>query len=584
MYGKKIVYYTISLIAILSMLLAACQSEPEVVVTEEPVAETEAPAVEAEEPIVETEEPVVATEEPVVETPKKVLTLIWTQEFDSLNPLYSNMWFSIVTQQIWLSWAWEFDQSNTAFPKLVTEIPSVENGGISEDGRVITMHLRDDLLWSDGTPLTADDFVFTAEMAINPANTVASTYPYDNIESITAPDPQTVSITFFEPFAPWLATMWHGVLPAHILRPVYEAEGTIDSAEWNMMPNVGCGPYVLANWESGSFAQFVRNENYWGDAPLIDEIFFLFVPDDASQVAALLAGDGDIGTFIAVSDVPALQDAGINIVTEPSGYQEGLFFLINEELGHPALVDVRVRQAIAMGIDREAINQDLLLGLTNVPASFWDALPYYNDPPLENYPYDPTAAAALLDEAGWIDSNGDGIRDKDGVELELVYATTIREIRQDTQAVIQQQLAEIGIAVDILSYDADLYFSGYGDGPAASGEVDIMEWSDGPIFPDADVYYWLCSEIPSDDYPDGTNWFFMCDQELSDLIELQSTQVNAEERQQTISQINQIFYERVYWLGLWQDPDVWAVGPQVLNFLVSGVTPFYSIVEWDLSE
>ncbi len=87
-----------------------------------------------------------------------------------------------------------------------------------------------------------------------------------------------------------------------------------------------------------------------------------------------------------------------------------------------------------------------------MPASFWDALSYYNDPPLENYPYDPTAAAALLDEAGWIDSNGDGIRDKEGVELQLTYGTTIREIRQDAQAVIQQQLAEIGIAVEILSY------------------------------------------------------------------------------------------------------------------------------------
>jgi peptide/nickel transport system substrate-binding protein len=577
MLGKKVFYQLISLIAILSMLLVACQQEPEEVVTEEQ-------GVEAETPAVETEEEVVEAEESIAETPNKVLTLIWTQEFESLNPLYSNMWFSIVTQQIWLSWAWEFDQNNTAFPKLVTELPSIENGGISEDGRVLTMHLRDDLVWSDGTPLTADDFIFTAEMAINPANTVASTYPYDNIETILSPDPQTIVITFFEPFAPWLATMWHGVLPAHILRPVYEAEGTIDNAEWNLNPTVGCGPYVLENWESGSYAKFVRNENYWGDAPLIDEVFFLFVPDDASQVAALLAGDGDVGTFIAVSDVPTLQDAGITIVTQPSGYNEGLFFLVNEEIGHPALMDVRVRKAIAMGIDRESINQDLLLGLTQVPASFWDALPYYNDPPLENYPYDPAAAAALLDEAGWVDSNGDGVRDKEGVELELVYATTIREIRQDTQAVIQQQLAEIGIAVEIPSYDADLYFSGYGDGPAASGEVDIMEWSDGPIFPDADVYYWLCSEIPSDEYPDGTNWFFLCDQELSDLVELQSTQVNAEERQQTISRINQIFYERVYWLGMWQDPDIWAVGSQVLNFQVSGVTPFYDIIAWDLTE
>ena len=577
MFGRKVIFGVVSLITILSMLLVACQQEPETVITEEQSTEVEGSAVETEEGAVE-------AEEPVVEGPKKVLTLVWTQEFESLNPLYSNMWFSIVTQQIWLSWAWEFDQANTAFPKLVTEIPSVENGGITDDGRVLTLHLRDDLVWSDGTPLTADDFIFTAEMAINPANTVASTYPYDNIETIISPDPQTLVITFYEPFAPWLATLWHGVLPAHILRPIYEAEGTIDNAEWNLNPTVGCGPYILENWESGSYAKFVRNENYWGEAPLIDEVFFLFVPDDASQVAALLAGDGDVGTFIAVSDVPTLQDAGISIVTQPSGYNEGLFFLINEELGHPALLDVRVRQAIAMGIDREGINQDLLLGLTQVPASFWDALPYYNDPPLENYPYDPTAAAALLDEAGWVDSNGDGVRDKEGVELELVYATTIREIRQDTQAVIQQQLAEIGIAVEIPSYDADLYFSGYGDGPAASGEVDIMEWSDGPIFPDADVYYWLCSEIPSDEYPEGTNWFFLCDQELSDLVELQSTQVNAEERQQTISRINQIFHERVYWLGMWQDPDIWAVGSQVLNFQVSGVTPFYDIVSWDLTE
>jgi len=514
----------------------------------------------------------------------KVLTLIWTQEFDSLNPLYTNMWFTTVTHQVWLSWAWEFDQANNAFPKLVTELPSMENGGISEDGMVITMHLRDDLEWSDGEKLTADDFIFTWEMAINPANSVASTYPYDRISSIEAPDDTTVVINFIEPFAPWLATLWHGILPAHILKPVFEAEGTIDNAPWNLAPTVGCGPYVLDTWESGSFARFVRNDNWWGEEPKIDEVFFRFVPDDASQVAALQAGDGDVGTFIAYSDVPTLQDAGITIVTEPSGYNEGMFFVINEELGHPALLDVKVRQAIAMGIDRVSMNEDLLLGLTQVPASFWDALAYYNDPPLENYPYDPAAAAALLDEAGWVDSNGNGVRDKDGVELELTYGTTIREIRQNAQAVIQQQLAEIGIAIEILSYDADIYFSSYGDGPAASGELDIMEWSDGPIFPDADVYYWLCDEIPSDDYPDGTNWFFLCDPELDELVLAQSTQVDAAARQQSISRINQIFHDQVYWLGLWQDPDVWAVSSRVQNYKFSVVTPLYNIVEWDLIE
>jgi peptide/nickel transport system substrate-binding protein len=283
--------------------------------------------------------------------------------------------------------------------------------------------------------------------------------------------------------------------------------------------------------------------------------------------------------------VPTLQEAGLEIMVQPSGYNEGLFFLVNEELGHPAMLDVRVRQAIAMAIDREGINRDLLLGLTQPPASFWDALPYYNDPPVENYPYDPEQANQLLDQAGWIDSNGDGTRDKDGVELELDYGTNIREIRQDVQAVIQQQLAAVGIKVNILSSDDNIFFASYGEGgPAATGEYDIMEWSDAPLFPDPDIYYWLCSEIPSDEYPSGSNWFFICDEELDALIQLQSTQVDPAERQQTISQINQIFHDQVYWLGLWQDPDTWIVSPRLTNVSFSGVTPLSSIAEWDIVE
>lgn len=540
---------------------------------------TEAPAAPAETGAAP-EAPTSAPEAPAAE--KKVATFIWTQEFDTLNPAYTNMWFVTVTHQLWLPWAWESDEKNEAFPKLVTELPSVENGGISEDGTQITMHLRDDLVWSDGEPLTSADFKFTYEMIINPANTVSSAYPYDNIESIDTPDAQTVVINFSGPFAPWII-LWRGILPEHILKPVFDADGTLDNAEWNLNPTVGYGPYVFAEWESGSFARFVVNENYWGERPKIDEIFFRFVPDDASQVAALIAGDGDLGTFIAYSDVPKLEDAGVSIMVQPSGYNEGWFFVINAEIGHPAMTDVNVRKALAMSVDREAINRDLLLGLTNVPASFWDSLPYYNNPPLTNYPYDPEAAKKLLDEAGWVDSNGDGTRDKDGVELELTYGTTIREIRQDTQAVVQQQLAQVGIKVDIQSYDSDLYFSGYGEGPAANGELDIMEWSDGPYgFPDPDIYYWLCSEIPSDEYPAGGNWFFMCDEELDALIQLQSTQVDAAERQKTISQINQIFFDKVYWLGLWQDPDVWAVSPRLTGVKFSGVTPLFNITEWDL--
>jgi peptide/nickel transport system substrate-binding protein len=291
-----------------------------------------------------------------------------------------------------------------------------------------------------------------------------------------------------------------------------------------------------------------------------------------------------MGAFIEIGDTPKLKQAGITITTEPSGYNEGMFFLINAELGHPALLDVKVRQALAMAIDRDSFNKDIQLGLTKTPASFWDAMPFYNNPPVENYMYDPEAAKALLDEAGWVDSNGDGIRDKDGVELVLDYGTTIREVRQSAQAVFKEQLAAVGIEVKLAQYESDLYFSSYGEGPAASGEIDIMEWSDAPLWPDPDIYYWLCSEIPSNDYPAGSNWFFLCDEELDALIQLQSTQVNVNERQQTISKINQIFRDKVYWLGIWQDPDIWAVGPRLQNVKFSGVTPFYNVTEWTIKQ
>jgi peptide/nickel transport system substrate-binding protein len=515
--------------------------------------------------------------------PAKTATFIWTQEPDVLNPLYTNMWFSSITQQIWNCWAWDFDDQNNPHPVLVKEMPSEENGGISPDGRVITLKLRDDIVWSDGTPITSEDFVFTYEMTMSPKNTVASTFPYDKLEKVEAPDPKTVVMTFKEPFAAWQATLWHGLLPAHILRPVFEKEGTIDNAEWNRAPTVGCGPFVFKEWESGSFIRFVANENYWLGRPKIDEIFIRIVPDDASQVAALKAGDGDLGTFIAYSDIPTLEQAGVHMVKVFSGYNEGWYFYLHPEKGHPALKDVRVRQAIALAFDCFSVCKDLLLGLTKPPATYWANTPW-QDPTLEPWPYDPERAKQLLDEAGWKDTNGDGVRDKDGVELVLTLGTTTREIRRDVQAVAQQQLAQVGIKLELANADSDIFFNSYGEGgPCATGQYDIFEYSTTPQYPDPDTADWLCSEIPSDENPSGVNWQSVCDEELDGLFKLQATQVDPAERQQTFHKITRLIYEKVYWLGVWEDPDIWAVGPRLKNVRLSGATPFFNIVEWDLS-
>ena len=567
---------------ILSLIfLVGCQPAAQPAApTAAPVAPTAVP-VATVAPAAPTAAPVTPTEPPPPQ--RKVATFIWTQEFDTLNPYYTNMWFSGITQQLWNCWAWDFDDQNAPHPVLLKEMPSEANGGISADGKVITMVLRDDLIWSDGTPITSEDFVFTYDMVMDPKNAVASTYPMDLLTAIEAPDTQTVVMTFEEPFAGWQGSMWHGLMPAHIVRPMFEADGTIDTAKWNLAPAVGCGPYVFSEWESGSFARFVANDQYWLGRPKVDELFFRFVPDDAAQIAALLAGDGDLGTFIAYSDIPTLEKAGVNMVTVKSGYNEGWFFYLNAEKAHPALLDGRVRQAIAMAFDRFSLNQDLLLGLTQPAATFWDNTPFAN-PEVKPYPYDPERARALLDEAGWVDSNNDGVRDKDGVELILKYGTTTREIRQDTQAVAQQQLAQVGIKLDLLNYDSDIFFGTYGDGgPAATGQLDFFEYSDTTQFPDPDVAYWLCREIPTDESPDGTNWNQVCDEELDALFQLQATQVDFAERQQTFWKISKHIYDQVYWLGIWQDPDIFAVGPRMKNVKLSGATPFFNSAEWDMT-
>ncbi len=574
-----------SFLIIASVIISACATAtPTTVVTEAPVVPaTEAPVV------VSTEVP--ATEAPTVApAAKKVATFIWTQEFDTLSPIYTNMWFVSVVYPAYLCGAWLFDDQNNAFPYLVTEIPSVENGGLTTDGRTFTLKLRDDIVWSDGEPITSADFKFTYDMIMSDKNAVNTRSPYDQIESFETPDAQTVVITFPDPYAPWLALLFSGttsgtpIIPEHILRPVFEAEGTLDTAAWNKAPTVGCGPFVFDEWQSGSFARFVANDNFWLGRPKLDELFFQFVPDDASMIAAMVAGDGDVGTFPAYSDVPQLQEAGVTILNSFSGYNEGWYINMHAEKGNPALKDVKVRQAIAYAFNRDKLVQDLLLGLTGVAATDWDVSPWI-DPTITPYPYDPEKAKALLTEAGWTDTNGDGTVDKDGVELILKYGTTSREVRQNTQAVAQQDLAAVGIGTELLSYDSDLFFSSYqDDGPSANFSLDIIEYSDSPDFPDPNTAIWLCSDIPSDTNPAGTSPTGLCDEKLDGLFQKQATEVDFAERQQTFYEITRYIYDNAFWIGLWQDPDLFMFNERMTNIKMSGATPFFNIDEWDITQ
>lgn len=594
-FTKRIVLFAIA--AALIALIAACA--PAAAPTAAPAQPTAAPAQPTAAPAQPTSAPA-PTEAPAQPTSapatggNKVISVSYTQEPNSLNPLYTNQWFTANLFDLYLSNALiTFNDKNEPMPWIAKEIPTVENGGISADGKTITFNLRDDVKWSDGTPLTADDYVFTYQMIMSDKNTVASRAPFeDRVESVTAKDPHTLVVTFKEPYAPWMTSIFSRVnstvaLPKHILQPVFDKEGTLDNAEWNRKPTVSVGPFKFKEWESGSHLSFEANPDFWLGAPKANEIFIRVVPDDAAQLAAIKAGDVDIGVFISPSDVPDLEKLGtVQVAKVQSGYKESWYFNLSAEeatKGSPALQDANVRRAVVMAVDRDKIDQELLYGLTKPALTMWDGMAQANTS-IEPIKFDPEGAKKLLDDAGW-KVGADGIREKDGEKLKLRYVTTTREVRKNTQAIVQQMWKDVGIDTELINHPSDVFFNSYGDkGPIATGQYDIAEWSNSPEFPDPNTTAWLCSEIPSDANPPGNNWQFFCDKDLDALFQKQAQVVDAKARTEIFQEIQKIIADKVYWVSIWDDPDLWTVSNKLADVKLSGATPFWNAYEWDKTQ
>lgn len=576
------------ILVVFSLMLAGC-APPK---AEEPAAEEPA----AEEPAAE--EP--AAEEPVAEEPPaepKTATITFFEEPDTLNFYYTQMWFAQLAIDFQLLSLWQIDDTGQWNTELALEAPTMENGGVSADGVTLTIKLREDVVWTDGTSVTAHDYVFTVDMIMDDGNAVQTRYPFDTfVESYKALDDYTIEIVMNAPYAGWWVGFDVPFLPKHVLQPVFDAEGTIDNADWNRNPTVANGPFVLKEWVAASHLILEANDTYWRGRPVLDKIFIRIVPDDEAQMAAIKTGESDIGTFLTAADKPDMDEIDhAELVSVSGGWVESWFFnLIDEDLaaannlnaGHIALQDKSVRQAIAMAFDRWEVNDQLFYGLYRIPGSFWYDSPY-EDKSIEPWPYDPVAAAALLDDAGWVDSNGDGTRDKDGVELVLHYATTAgNENRESIQLIVQQQMAEVGIGIRIENYSYDVIWNGYGDdGPAAQGLYDIAEWSTAPAdLPDPNDNAWLCSEIPSAENPAGLNWSGVCIEELDDLMAQQAVSTDLNERIALFSQIEKIWKDEVFWLGVRTDTDFWSLSTNMINVKLSGVDSFWNAYEWDVAD
>jgi len=575
---KRNLNILLSLVVFASMVLAACGGGAATPAATEPPAP--APAA--------TDAPAPVATEPPAPSFSGTATITFVQEPDNLNPMYTSMSFSGYLRPFYLKPSWDFDENAQPVPVLVKEIPSTENGGLSADGKTITLKLRDDVKWSDGEPLTADDYVFTFDMIMSDKNTPLGRYPYDTfVDSVVAQDPTTVVISLNNPFAAWFTSLFNWVLPKHVLQPVFDQDGTIDNAEWNRNPTVDLGPFVLDQWETGSHLSFKANP-IWINPPKLEQVFVRIVPDDAAQEAAIIAGDTDIGAFLSSDQITKLEAGGtVKVVPLGSGYNEAWFLNVNKDTARPFMLDVNVRKAIALASDRFTIVKDLLVDTINpVNVTFWDTTPPYQTDTLQPYPYDPEQAKSLLDAAGWIDSDGDGIRDKmvDGKKVDLIvrYATNQRELRKNVQAVVEQQWKQVGIGAELANYSSDIFWNGYNDGgPQALGIYDIAEFSSSAnAFPDPDTEGFTCRQIVNADNPDGSNTQGYCNPTLDDLFKQQAITVDPAARKDLFTQIEQVMYDDYIYIGMWQDPDLWSINSRLQNVKFSGVYPFWNAYEW----
>jgi peptide/nickel transport system substrate-binding protein len=501
----------------------------------------------------------------VVERDPDTLRLLYGRSAVTLNPHLATGYQDFEAARIVYEPLASYDQHGELMLFLAAEIPTSENGSIAADGTSVTWKLRDDVTWSDGEPFTADDVVFTFEYISNPEVAAATAQYYETVESVEAVDDQTVKIHFKEPNPAWdvpFVGQTGLILPRHI----FEEYNGLDAREAvaNLQP-VGTGPYQVMGFEQGTII-FEPNAGYWRGAPAFKRVELLggMAPYAAAR-AVLQTGEADFAQNLQV-EAEALQELEANgqgHITHTFGsYVERIMlnfsnpFVETDDgerasptVPHPYFSDLRVRQAINLAIDRDRIATELY-GETGEPTAQLLVAPEVYGADDMAYTYDLEQAKALLDEAGWVDSDGDGIRDQGGIPMEVLFQASVNPVRQQTQAIVGESLEELGIHVEIVRIRVDEFFSADPDETDSLNHfyADMQMYSTGNESPDPSTYlsWWTCEKIASQankwQKPNNARY---CNLEYDRLWEQASQELDPDKRAALFQQMNQLLADDV---------------------------------------
>jgi peptide/nickel transport system substrate-binding protein len=502
------------------------------------------------------------------------------QEPATLNPLLASATIEDVISAFVIEGLVGIDGDGKYIPVLAEALPTV-----SEDGLVVTYQLKKDIKFSNGDQFTCADVQFTLDAILSDLSG-ASTSGYGDIDSIECPDEYTAVVTFAEVYAPYLR------LFAYIIPKSAGDLAKLDTWEFNRSP-IGAGPWMVKEWQAGDHITLVKNPNYReAGKPYLESVIIKILP--SREVGMQLLGTGEITTlwdlteadFAAIEKMQGVAWAG---ALYGSGENELLVFNLADpnvdappdpkDAPHPILYDLRVRQAIQLGIDKKLLADTLLNGKVRVGTTVLPTGPFACPQSASEYNVD--KAKALLDEAGW-KVGADGIREKDGVRMSLKIASTSgNQLREQTEQALIEMFKAIGIELVIDNVPSDVLFAGWdSDGMRKHGKYDILLYTTGPgIDPDSHLFSnYHSARIPTaDNEGAGNNFSRYINADVDAWIDEAATIADTKQRQalycKVAEQINKdlprvYLYERLILSGYRTTLQNFKVSPGFADFTI----------------
>ena len=539
---------------------------------------------------------------------EETLTILYWQAPSTPNPYLSGGFKDRDTGAITLQPLAYYDPDGALVPALAEDIPTLQNGGISQDLTSITWNLKDDLKWSDGSDLTAHDVVFTWRYCTDEATGCTANSSFADITSVEALDDSTVKITFHAPTSyPYTAFVGAGVpiiSQAQFADCVGAAAADCDDENFALL---GPGPYRIVEFTPDELAVYERNPHYYGDKPFFDRIILKGGGDALTAAKSVLdEGEADYAWNLQIDPetLATLEAAGNGkVISAFSSLVERI--VLNQTNPDPALGEDRseyldgtnphplfafapIPQAMSLAIDRSLISERLY-GFAGEPTcNLIVGPPTYvstaNDGCLTQ---DIGAANQLLDDNGVVDTDGDGIREHNGVPLKITFQTSTNDIRQETQVLVQDWWSQIGIETEILHHDAAVYFGG---DPVADKDAvysrffaDVQMYASGPdIDPQQYLVGLTCDEIPDrDNNWGGGNVTRACNPEFDELVEELARTPIGPDRNALVKRMNDIQVQAYYEIPMVNRGIVSAHSDTLKGVRINGWdSEMWNIAEW----